>query len=64
MQVVLEAVVVLSFSSIAAVGLTAALNFVYEREWPAVMFLVLLASTAITYGMMMLTIVQRVFGSL
>jgi hypothetical protein len=64
MQMVLEAVVVLGSASVAAAGLTAALNFVYEREWPAVMFLVLLASTVITYGMMILSIVQRVFDKL
>jgi hypothetical protein len=64
MQVVLEAVVVLGFSSIAAAGLTAALGFVQEREWPAVGFLVLLATTTITYGMMILSIVQGVFARL
>ncbi len=59
---VLEFAVVLTSASIAAASLTAAFNFVQEREWPAVGFLSLAASTAITYGMMLLTIVRGLFG--
>lgn len=61
MQALVEAVVVLVAASIAAASLTAALGFVQEREWPAVGFLSLVASTAITYGMMLMAIVRAVF---
>ena len=62
MQLALELFVVLVSSSLAAASLTAALNFVQEREWPAVGFLSLAASTAVTYGMMALAIVRAVYS--
>ena len=62
MQAVLEAIVVLVASSIAAASFTAALSFLRERQWPAVGFLSLVASTAITYGMLLMAIVRGVFS--
>jgi len=61
MQAIIEALVVLLSASIAAASLTAALNFLREREWPAAGFLSLVASTAITYGMMAMVIVRNLF---
>ncbi len=59
-QFALESTVVLAFSSIAAAALTVALGYLREREWPAVVFLLLAAFSVIWYGMIFLMIVRNV----
>ncbi len=61
-QFALESTVVLAFSSIAAAAITAALGYVREREWPAVVFLLVAATSTISYGMICLTVVRLAFG--
>ncbi|MCC6179947.1 MAG: hypothetical protein IT305_31930 [Chloroflexi bacterium] len=61
LEVALESTVVVTFASLAAAALTAALNYLLEREWPAFVFLVLAASTSLWYGYIFITVVRAAF---
>ena len=61
-QLALESTVVLATSSVAAAALTAALGYTREREWPAVVFLLIAAASTIWYGMIFMTVVRSVFS--
>lgn len=58
LYVALESTLVLAASSIAAAALTAALGYLLEREWPAVVFLLTAAATTIWYGMIFVMMVR------
>jgi hypothetical protein len=62
-QLALESTVVLASASLAAAALTAAYEFLSEREWHAVIFLTLAASVAVWYGYVGLYVVRAVYGS-
>lgn len=62
LYVFLESTVVLAASSLAAAALTAALGYVLEREWPAVVFLLTAAGTTIWYGMIFVMMVRALAG--
>ena len=61
-QFAVESTVVLAFSSLAAAAITAALGYTREREWPAVVFLLVAAMSTISYGMIFMTVVRAVFS--
>jgi hypothetical protein len=61
-QFALESTVVLASSSLAAAALTAALGFMREREWPAVVFLLAAALSVIWYGMIFMIVVRSAFA--
>ena len=61
-QFAVESTVVLAFSSLAAAAITAALGYTREREWPAVVFLLVAAMSTISYGMIFLTVVRAVYA--
>ena len=61
-QLAIESTVVLAFSSLAAAAITAALGYLREREWPAVVFLLVAAMSTISYGMIFMTIVRAVYA--
>jgi hypothetical protein len=62
MQIVLEAFVVFLIASLTAGSLTAAFNYLMEREWSAVVFLSLAAFSTIWYGIIVLVVVRAAFS--
>jgi hypothetical protein len=62
MQIVLEAFVVFMIASLTAGSLTAAFNYLMEREWPAVVFLSMAAFSTIWYGIIVLVVVRAAFS--
>ena len=58
-----EGVVVLLTAMLAAGALTAALNYLVDREWPAVVFLTLAASASVWYGVILLVVVRAAFSA-
>jgi hypothetical protein len=50
LQGVCEILVVLLTAMLAAGALTAAFNYVFDREWPAVVFLTMAATASVWYG--------------
>ena len=62
MQIYLEALVVFLIASLTAGSLTAAFNYLMEREWPAVVFLSLAAFSTIWYGIIVLVVVRAAFS--
>ncbi len=62
MQLVMEAVVVFLTASLTAGSLTAAFNYLVEREWPAVVFLTMAAFSTVWYGIIMLVVVRAAFS--
>jgi hypothetical protein len=62
MQIVLEAFVVFLIASLTAGSLTAAFNYLMEREWPAVVFLALAACSTVWYGIIVLVVVRAAFS--
>jgi hypothetical protein len=61
-ELALESTVVLAAASLAAAALTAALQFLSEREWTAVVFLTLAASVTVWYGFIALVVVRSAFA--
>ncbi len=61
-QLAVESTVVLAFASLAAAAITGALSYMREREWPAVVFLLVAAMSTISYGMICMTVVRAVFS--
>jgi hypothetical protein len=61
-QGALETLVVLLAAGLAAAALTAALNYLIDREWPAVVFLTLAATASVWYGMILLVVVRAAFA--
>jgi hypothetical protein len=57
-----EGIVVLFTAMLAAGALTAALNYLLDREWPAVVFLTLAASASVWYGAIILVVVRAAFS--
>jgi hypothetical protein len=43
--------------------LTAAFNYLVDREWPAVVFLTLAATASVWYGMILLVVVRAAFSA-
>ena len=62
MQLVVEAFVVFLTASLTAGSLTAAFNYLVEREWPAVVFLTLAAFSTVWYGFIALVVVRAAFS--
>jgi hypothetical protein len=62
MQLVMEAFVVFLTASLTAGSLTAAFNYLVEREWPAVVFLTLAAFSTVWYGFIALVVVRAAFS--
>ena len=58
-----ESFVVFLAASLAAGAMTAAYNYLVEREWPAVVFLTLAATATVWYGIILLTVVRAVFSA-
>ena len=61
MQLFLEAIVVFLTASLTAGSLTAAFNYLMEREWPAVVFLSMAACSTVWYGVIVLVVVRAAF---
>jgi len=61
-ELALESTVVLAAASLAAAALTAAIQFLSEREWTAVVFLTLAASVTVWYGFIALIVVRSAFS--
>ena len=61
-QFAVESTVVLAFSTLAATAIWAALGYIREREWPAVVFLLVAAMSTISYGMIFMTVVRAVYS--
>jgi hypothetical protein len=62
MQLMMEAFVVFLTASLTAGSLTAAFNYLVEREWPAVVFLTLAAFSTVWYGIIALVVVRAAFS--
>jgi hypothetical protein len=62
-QLALESTVVVGTAALAAAALTAAFEFLSEREWHAVIFLMLAASVSVWYGFVALIVVRAVFAT-
>jgi hypothetical protein len=62
MQLFVEAFVVFITASLTAGSLTAAFNYLTEREWPAVVFLSLAAFSTVWYGVIVLVVVRAAFS--
>jgi hypothetical protein len=62
MQGALETLVILLAAGLAAAALTAAFNYLVDREWPAVVFLTLAATASVWYGMVLLVVVRAAFS--
>ncbi len=62
MQLVMEAFVVFLTASLTAGSLTAAFNYLVEREWPAVVFLTMAAFSTVWYGIIVLVVVRAAFS--
>jgi len=63
-ELALESTVVVAVASLAAAALTAALQYLTEREWAAVVFLTLAASVTVWYGYIALVVVRSAFAPL
>lgn len=61
-QLALESTVVIAAASLAAASLTAAFDYLTQREWHAVVFLTLAASVTVWYGYVALVVVRSVFA--
>jgi hypothetical protein len=62
MQLVMEAFVVFLTACLTAGSLTAAFNYLIEREWPAVVFLTMAAFSTVWYGIIVLVVVRAAFS--
>ena len=62
MELVMEAFVVFLTASLTAGSLTAAFNYLVEREWPAVVFLTMAAFSTVWYGIIVLVVVRAAFS--
>jgi len=62
MQLFMEAIVVFVTATLTAGSLTAAFNYLIEREWPAVVFLTMAAFSTVWYGVIALVVVRAAFG--
>jgi hypothetical protein len=60
---VCEILVVLLTAMLAAGALTAAFNYVFDREWPAVVFLTMAATASVWYGVILLVVVRAAFAA-
>ena len=49
-------------ASLTAGSLTAAFNYLVEREWPAVVFLTMAAFSTVWYGIIALVVVRAAFA--
>ena len=63
LQDICEGVVVLLTAMLAAGALTAALNYLVDREWPAVVFLTLAGTASVWYGIILLVVVRAAFSA-
>ena len=63
LQGLCEGVVVLLTAMLAAGALTAALNYLVDREWPAVVFLTLAGTASVWYGIILLVVVRAAFSA-
>ena len=61
-QLALESTVVIAAAALAAASLTAAIEYLADREWHAVVFLTLAASVFVWYGYVALVVVRSVFA--
>jgi hypothetical protein len=62
MELTVEAFVVFLVSTLTAGALTAAFNYLMDREWPAVVFLTLAAISAVWYGVILIVVVRAAFS--
>jgi hypothetical protein len=62
MQILVEAFVVFLTATLTAGSLTAAFNYLVDREWHAVVFLTLAAFSTVWYGIIALVVVRAVFS--
>lgn len=62
MMLVAEAFVVFLTACLTAGSLTAAFNYLMEREWPAVVFLTMAAFSTVWYGIIALVVVRAAFS--
>jgi hypothetical protein len=62
MQGALETLVILLAAGLAAAAFTAALNYLVDGEWPAVVFLTLAATASVWYGVVLLVVVRAAFS--
>jgi hypothetical protein len=62
MELAVEAFVVFMASTLTAGALTAAFNYLIDREWPAVVFLTLAAISTVWYGMILVAVVRAAFS--
>ena len=62
MELVVEALVVFMVASLTAGALTAAYNYLMDREWPAVVFLTLAAASTVWYGIILVVVVRAAFS--
>ena len=63
LQDICEGVVVLLTAMLAAGALTAALNYLVDREWPAVVFLTLAGTASVWYGIIVFVVVRAAFSA-
>jgi hypothetical protein len=63
MQLTVEAFVVFLAATLTAGSLTAAFNYLVDREWPAVVFLTLAATATVWYGVILLVVVRAAFSA-
>jgi hypothetical protein len=61
-ELALESTVVFTVSTLAAAAMTAAFQYLTEREWCAVVFLTLAASVTVWYGYIALVVVRSAFS--
>ena len=61
MALTVEAFVVFLVSCLTAAALTAAFNYLMDREWPAVVFLTLAAISTVWYGVILVIVVRAAF---
>ena len=62
MQLTVEAFVVFLVATLTAAALTAAYQYLVDREWTAVVFLTLAAVSTIWYGVILLVVVRSAFS--
>ena len=62
MELVVEAIVVFFVATLTAGSLTAAFNYLIDREWPAVVFLTLAAVSTVWYGVILVVVVRAAFA--
>ena len=63
MQLTVEAFVVFLVATLTAAALTAAYQYLVDREWTAVVFLTLAAVSTIWYGVILLVVVRSAFSA-